>query len=97
MILTGTASTREVKLNGKPLDPRESLRICNHSPDGFNWGYSGSGPAQLALAVLMEFVSIKNALKYYQEFKEEVIATLSMDEDFEIKMNMQEWLNTKIY
>lgn len=25
--------------------------IWNHSPDGFNWGYAGSGPAQLALAL----------------------------------------------
>lgn len=33
-----------------PLDPRFDLR--RHSPDGFAWGYSGSGPAQLALALL---------------------------------------------
>lgn len=26
--------------------------IANHSPTGFEWGYSGSGPAQLALAIL---------------------------------------------
>jgi len=34
----------------KPLAPR--LDLFNHSPAGFNWGYSGSGPAQLALAIL---------------------------------------------
>jgi hypothetical protein len=31
------------------LNPRCDLR--NHSPDGFQWGYAGSGPAQLALAL----------------------------------------------
>ena len=31
----------------EPLDPRFDLR--RHSPDGFNWGYCGSGPAQLAV------------------------------------------------
>ena len=30
----------------RPLDPRLDLR--RHSPDGFEWGYAGSGPAQLA-------------------------------------------------
>lgn len=41
---------------GKPnrdLDPRLDLR--NHSPTGFAWGYGGSGPAQLALAILADF------------------------------------------
>lgn len=28
--------------------------LYDHSPDGFNWGYGGSGPAQLALAMLYE-------------------------------------------
>ncbi len=31
------------------LSPEPSQEIINHSPDGFNWGYGGSGPAQLAL------------------------------------------------
>ncbi len=33
-----------------PLPPRFDVR--NHSPSGFEWGYGGSGPAQLALAIL---------------------------------------------
>jgi len=44
--------------------------IVNHSPDGFEWGYGGSGPAQLALAILMEVTDDKKTtLKYYQTFK----------------------------
>jgi hypothetical protein len=38
-----------VHVDGQPLDPRHDL--YNHSPDGFEWGYHGSGPAQLALAL----------------------------------------------
>ena len=30
------------------------LEIRNHSPTGFEWGYGGSGPAQLALAILAD-------------------------------------------
>ncbi len=40
----------QVTVDGAPLPPRNDL--ANHSPDGFGWGYSGSGPSQLALAVL---------------------------------------------
>ena len=56
------------------LDPRYDLR--NHSPDGFAWGYGGSGPAQLALALLADAVDAKAAEKYYQRFKADVIAGL---------------------
>lgn len=30
------------------------LEIRSHSPTGFEWGYGGSGPAQLALAILAD-------------------------------------------
>ena len=30
------------------------LDLQNHSPDGFEWGYGGSGPSQLALAILAD-------------------------------------------
>jgi uncharacterized protein (DUF2249 family) len=36
--------------DGRPLPIRYDLR--NHSPDGGEWGYHGSGPAQLSLALL---------------------------------------------
>lgn len=34
------------------LNPRYDIR--EHSPDGFQWGYGGSGPAQLALAMVAD-------------------------------------------
>jgi hypothetical protein len=37
-----------------PLTPDYSLTLRNHSPTGFEWGYAGSGPAQLALALLLD-------------------------------------------
>ena len=36
------------------LDPGPSQQLYNHSPTGFEWGYGGSGPAQLALAILFQ-------------------------------------------
>lgn len=60
------------------LRPERSQHVKNHSPDGFNWGYAGSGPAQLALAILLEVTGDEaTALAHYQDFKFEVIASIS--------------------
>ncbi|MEO6035413.1 MAG: DUF6166 domain-containing protein [Verrucomicrobiota bacterium] len=51
------------------------LELRNHSPTGFAWGYGGSGPAQLALALLMDALGdAELALKHYQDFKWQVVA-----------------------
>lgn len=59
------------------LDPLPSQLLHNHSPDGFEYGYGGSGPAQLALAILLDYTGDDTlALASYQEFKWRVIAGL---------------------
>jgi DNA primase len=64
-----------VTVNGSLLDPRLDLR--NHSPTGFECGYSGSGAAQLALAILADHLrSDERALECYQDFKWKVVAGL---------------------
>ena len=51
------------------------LEIRNHSPTGFDWGYGGSGPAQLALALLVDALGdVELAQSHYQDFKFEVVA-----------------------
>lgn len=82
--IKGIHSTREVWLNGKSLSPERSQKIWNHSPDGFNWGYGGSGPAQLALAICLEVFPEEIATRKYQDFKWDIIAKLPGDKDFEI-------------
>lgn len=62
------------------LDTR--LDLVEHSPTGFSWGYSGSGPAQLALAVLAHHGGDDYALRNYQEFKTEVVAAQDPQERF---------------
>jgi hypothetical protein len=64
-----------VTVNGEPLDLR--LDLHNHSPTGFDWGYCGSGPAQLALAILADHLANdERALVIVQRFKWVVIAEL---------------------
>jgi len=62
------------ELETENLDLR--LDLGNHSPTGFAWGYGGSGPHQLALAILSDFFGDKAAEKYYNMFTWDVIARL---------------------
>jgi hypothetical protein len=60
------------------LDPRFDLR--NHSPDGFNFGYAGSGPAQLSLALLADALgNDEQAQQVYQDYKFRVIGRVQGD------------------
>jgi hypothetical protein len=70
-----TNGTVTVTVNGLALDPAPSRRIRDHSPDGFNWSYNGSGPAQLALALLLDATGdAELAQDHYQDFKREHVA-----------------------
>jgi hypothetical protein len=67
-----------VTVNGRLLNPRFDLR--NHSPTGFEWGYHGSGPAQLALALLADCLQNDAiALDLYQNFKRVIVANMERD------------------
>jgi len=74
--VSGCWENKEVWIDGQFLCPSESLTVVKHSPDGFNWSYSGSGPAQLAFAILQYLVDDEFAKCHYQKFKAEFIADL---------------------
>lgn len=55
--------------------------IERHSPDGFQWGYGGSGPADTALSILTDFCrrtgrDVEVAERLYQAFKRNKIASI---------------------
>lgn len=87
IVLKGIYETRQVFLNGEELLPDRSQKVINHSPDGFAWGYGGSGPAQLALAVLLKIMEKEKAVQRYQKFKSDVIAQLPQ-EDFNVRIEI---------
>lgn len=56
---------RGVRVVLLPLKP--SIQIAEHSPEGFNWGYEGSCPAQRALGILYEVTSdVELTRSFYQ-------------------------------
>lgn len=82
-----------VTFDGEVLTPEASQKVRNHSPDGFAWGYGGSGPAQLALAILLKFgVPEDKVHRHYQRFKARYLAGLDLQESFELRINIAEWL-----
>jgi len=81
-------SDKQVYINGVHMIPDGSLRIRNHSPDGFNWGYGGSGPAQFALALLMLYVDADTAQLHYQDLKFGWVAGLPQ-RDLDIHVNLR--------
>jgi len=87
MKIKGVGNTRYVYVDGALLSPTQSQDVINHSPDGFNWGYRGSGPSQLALAICLLLYPKEKAIGVYQDFKREIISNLKIDEDFEIEIN----------
>jgi len=81
-VLKGDFKTKDVWLDNIKIDPIISQKVCNHSQDGFNWGYSDGGSAQLSLAILLEISDKERAVENYQTFKQNVIALLPQ-ENFE--------------
>jgi len=51
--------------------------VRNHSPEGPEWGYCGSGPAQLALALLCDVTGDDTAAELLtHRFKFDIVSSL---------------------
>ena len=94
-MIQGIGSTRQIYIDSQELLPGESQKVYNHSPDGFAWGYGGSGPAQLALAIMLKFTDKDTALVWYQDFKNEHVAKW-LNDNFSVMIDMEGWIKEKI-
>jgi len=76
-----------------PITPDDSREVVDHSPNGFEMGYRGSGPSQLALAIVLDYLKIKaktetpapsafriikRAHSVYIAFRDEFVASASV-------------------
>lgn len=95
LIISGVAKDRSVKVNGKilPIQPAQELMrgLNGIAWSGFNWGYGGSGPALLALAILLEVMPASRALRHYHEFKFEVIRKQPQYQDFLVTIDTADY------
>ena len=61
--------------DGEPLPLEPSLLVVSHSPTGFEWGYLGNGPAQLALALLLDHTGdAAMATRWHHQFEATVVS-----------------------
>jgi len=82
--------------------------VVSHSPDGFLWGYAGSGPADLSLNILNMFVppwtdhrqpvtcyegeASRTAWELHQQFKRSVIAAAPWEGGTLSGERIREWI-----
>ena len=66
----------EVKCINDEMVQLQLRHYERHSPDGFEWGYGGSGPADLARSLLLAvFPNFEGTVEHlYQRFKFDVVA-----------------------
>lgn len=86
-----TGEVISVTVDDVPLQPRLDLRAL--SANGYEWGYVGSGPYQLALDILAHELGDRRALGNYRSFCENTIARLKLDlwvlEGEQIELSLQ--------
>lgn len=78
----GIASIRKIYVHLKHEPKRELEHHIHHSPDGFSWGYYGSGPAELARCILWDHLGFKPHPAMYQKFKTDYIARFRIDQNW---------------
>lgn len=92
----------DVFINFEDGRTRELINSGIHSPDGFQMGYGGSGPADLAYSILVDYNNRKEGKftkseieNLYQKFKEDFIVPAKESLSINDK-DIEAWLNTKI-
>ncbi|MDP9440479.1 MAG: hypothetical protein M3P49_17360 [Actinomycetota bacterium] len=100
----GGRGQRVVEVVGEDGIIRPLFHVAKHSPTGFAWGFSGSGPADLALSILADVlherpravdlkVGRSLASQHYQDLKREVVAPLDGDAPFALRAkDVEAWL-----
>ena len=80
-----------VTVNGKPLNMCHHIR--RHSFD-FAWGYTGSGPSQLALAIC-HHEELDASQVHYMDLKNDIIANFTGEGFTLTSQEIRDWIKTK--
>ena len=72
-----------ITVDGRPLD-----HIVYHSPTGMEWGYGGSGPADLALSILADYLGEQAAVRRYLDaVRRGAFIALDMEEPISLQLH----------
>jgi len=93
--LTAVETLRK-RVHKRNITPTRSQKVWNHSPDGYNFGYGGSGPAQLALAILLDHTNDSIlSVSRHQDFKWEFICNMNHPGGTITDKQIDKWLKEK--
>ncbi len=82
-----------VMIDGRPLDWQEPADVGQLSPTGPEWGFRGSGPNQLALAILLTVTGEYESWGQYRHFVEGCIGRIDQARDWTLKTDdVHVWL-----
>jgi hypothetical protein len=85
---------RDIVLTRTPIGAHANIpqTIVCHSPTGFEWGYGGSGPADLALNVLALFVDKEYTQTLHQQYKWDVISKVPFEGGVILAKDVVAWI-----
>jgi hypothetical protein len=87
---TRTVEGCVVTADGRPLNLRLDLRMHADKPE---WGYGGSGPAQLALGLLADALGDDEAaLDQHQRFKRDIVAGFERERWLLTQAEIRSWI-----
>lgn len=81
--------------DGSPVvNIEQALKL--HSPNGFEWGYGGSGPADFALNILLRYTTKEIAYELHQDFKWKFVGALPREGGIIRGSVIRDWLKMKM-
>lgn len=81
--------------NGEERKRPLRLDVRDHSPSDFEWGYGGSGPAQLALAICCDCLGDEVGPDVYQLFKRNYLS--AWDAEWEVsEAEIRQWAESLV-
>lgn len=91
----GGAQVVTVQEDGGPVRPL--IHRVRHSPDGFQWGYCGSGPADLARSILWDYLGREPLPSDYQAFKFSFVAAWPLGQGWTLTSDqIERWYRGKL-
>lgn len=94
VIARKAAIIAQIEATASAPPPVELVHRGVHSPEGFAWGYAGSGPADLAQSILSIETGEDVGPELYLRFRDDVIARLPHRTHFRLTAgDVREWLS----
>lgn len=76
---------------------KKLLHVGSHSPTGLEWGYAGSGPADLANSILSDALDRRKGVspRMYQKFKFDIVSGLDRAGFRLSAETVQDWIKSR--